>query len=111
MPFFSDFSESTDPAGALAADPLQYIKGSLPAPTRACPLHVKGAWTALFKFFIGQPAEPGIFHKDARAAGHFPPRHRFRYRSGRKCTRSQRHSDSYHGTCNVQRDDSRNSFT
>ncbi len=58
MPFFGDFSESTDPAGALTADPLQYIKDCLPAPAGACPLHVKGAWTALFKFFIGQPAEP-----------------------------------------------------
>ena len=53
MPFFGDFTESSDPAGAPVADPLQYIKDCLPAETAACPLHVKGAWTALFKFFIG----------------------------------------------------------
>jgi hypothetical protein len=64
MAFFGDFAESSDPAGAAAADPLQYIKDSLPVPTRACSVHVQGAWTALFKFFIGQPGEPGIFHKE-----------------------------------------------
>ena len=64
MPFFGDFTESSDPAGAPVADPLQYIKDCLPAESAACPLHVKGAWTALFKFFIGQPAEPGAFHKE-----------------------------------------------
>ena len=63
MPFFGDFTESSDPAGAPVADPLQYIKECLPAESAACPLHVQGAWTALFKFFIGQPAEPGAFHK------------------------------------------------
>ena len=64
MAFFGDFAESSDPAGAAPADPLQYIKDSLPVPTRACSVHVQGAWTALFKFFIGQPGEPGIFHKE-----------------------------------------------
>ena len=64
MPFFGDFTESSDPAGAPVADPLQFVKDCLPAESAACPLHVKGAWTALFKFFIGQPTEPGAFHKE-----------------------------------------------
>ena len=61
MPFNPAFAESDVPIDPGAGVTPAFIEACLPTETAGCHLSCMGAYNALMAFFIGSPAEPGLF--------------------------------------------------
>ena len=64
MPFNPAFAESDVPIDPGAGITPAFIEACLPTETAGCHLSCMGAYNALMAFFIGAPAEPGLFYAE-----------------------------------------------